>query len=445
MEEFLDHMAEEESVFQPLLDQNFDTNELKQMKEVVERQHSMFREKVKSEKSLKALKRKRPTGEKSGNNELELSMDDLRFRKSYCQEVNDFLKNNKEEDEDDKKSPIVPSSLAENNKQTAEIVNKWNEDDDDIEILAKKSKTNDDVGNGSVEPVENKPLPLVVCLDQSKKKKIHSKICVIEDLPEEILIFIFSHLNPCDLVACGAVNRLWKNLAFSSVFWKALYPTQWGRGQWSFDYIQPDLKSEDDIMASWSNLSSVSSSMASSLESLEADGTVSETSLNVTSSIIPGSGKKKEDKIFDGIAIYLLPKVGASVSTLILSVSKTLSDQQVNVILAQVPNVRTVNLSYTCITSEAFDGLYKHNALRKLEDLQLQGCARISDNILGHLSGCYKIDGETLCLFVDRCPRLKPERLAYCNDIEDGPYPDSANGCLNLDCEIRFCCQKMRN
>ena len=68
------------------------------MKEVVERQHSMFREKVKSEKSLKALKRKRPTGdnEKSGsNNELELSMDDLRFRKSYCQEVNDFLKNTK--------------------------------------------------------------------------------------------------------------------------------------------------------------------------------------------------------------------------------------------------------------------------------------------------------------------------------------------------------------
>ena len=61
------------------------------------------------------------------------------------------------------------------------------------------------------------------------------------------------------------------------------------------------------------------------------------------------------------------------------------------------------------------------------------------------LSGCYKIDGETLCLFVDRCPRLKPERLAYCNDIEDGPYQDSANGCLNLDCEIRFCCQKMRN
>ena len=36
--------------------------------------------------------------------------------------------------------------------------------------------------------------------------------------------------------------------------------------------------------------------------------TQSETSLNVTSSIIPGSAKKREDIIFDGIAIYLLPR-----------------------------------------------------------------------------------------------------------------------------------------
>ena len=182
-------------------------------------------------------------------------------------------------------------------------------------------------------------------------------------------------------------------------------------------------------------------------------------------------------------------------STLILSASKFLNDKQVNAMLAQVPNVRTVNLSYTHITSEAFEGLYRHNALRKLEDLNLSGCIRISDNLLANLSrcfsqkkrppssvprsklrklsmsgcrsitsvaleylvvhavalqeldlsGCYKIDGETLCLFVERCSRLKPERLAYCNDIEDGPYQDSANGCLNLECEIRFCCQKLRN
>ena len=32
-------------------------------------------------------------------------------------------------------------------------------------------------------------------------------------------------------------------------------------------------------------------------------------------------------------------------------------------------------------------------------------------------------------------------QLSYCNDIEDGPYSDTANGCLNLECDARFCCQ----
>ena len=34
------------------------------------------------------------------------------------------------------------------------------------------------------------------------------------------------------------------------------------------------------------------------------------------------------------------------------------------------------------------------------------------------LSGCYKIDGETLTSFVQKCPRLKPERLAVSIKID---------------------------
>ena len=97
LEEFLHHMDEEESIFQPLLVENFNSKELKDMKEVVQRQHSFFREKVKSEKSLKALKRKRSdAGDKPSQQEqqLDFSLEDLRFRKSYCQEVSDFLKKN---------------------------------------------------------------------------------------------------------------------------------------------------------------------------------------------------------------------------------------------------------------------------------------------------------------------------------------------------------------
>ena len=57
------------------------------MNEVVLKQHSLFREKVKTEKSLTAIKRKR---EDDVFDEFQFSIQDLRFRKSYCQEVEEF-------------------------------------------------------------------------------------------------------------------------------------------------------------------------------------------------------------------------------------------------------------------------------------------------------------------------------------------------------------------
>ena len=66
LHDFTHHMEEEEAIFQPLLVENFDSKELKDMKEIVQKQHSLFRERVKSEKSLKALKRKRSQEPRKG-------------------------------------------------------------------------------------------------------------------------------------------------------------------------------------------------------------------------------------------------------------------------------------------------------------------------------------------------------------------------------------------
>lgn len=97
------------------------------------------------------------------------------------------------------------------------------------------------------------------------------------------------------------------------------------------------------------------------------------------------------------------------------------------------------------------------NPRSKLKKIILSGCHKVTPFGLAHmephqthleeldLSGCYKLDGETLTLFVTECPKLKPHRLSYCNDIEDGPYPTEANGCQNLECAQRFCCQQLVN
>lgn len=446
LSEFLHHMAEEEAIFQPLLDENFDSKELKDMKETVEKQHTFFREKVKTEKSLKALKRKRPGNDKSG--ELGFTLEDLRFKKTYCQEVNE-LKEAKARKLSGEEGPSCSTKQSK---------------DSNGEVVAKKSKLAEEL------------------------KEDSKKTCKINDLPEEILVLIFSHLSPKSLLACGAVNQRWRSVAFSPVFWRALYPTQWARGQWSFDR----LAAHDDDLAYFADLPSAASSLASSVESLVSEES-EETSANELTVAKNQPPLDENERIYTGIGKHLLPKVGLSVSTLILSASQSLTDHMAYLFLKQVPNVRCVNLSYTLITSEAFNGLFAFNALRKLEELNLTGCSRVGDNLFLHLSrcyaslkkrpsvrsklkrlilsgcrsltsacltylsvhnlsiqdldlsGCYKIDGETLTLFVDQCPRLKPEKLAYCNDIEDGPYQDVANGCLNLECETRFCCQRLRN
>ena len=73
-------------------------------------------------------------------------------------------------------------------------------------------------------------------------------------------------------------------------------------------------------------------------------------------------------------------------------------------------NIRYVTLPCLC-RSLAIGG-----GLPMLEYLDLSGISRISSSSLNEL--------------VAACPRLKPELLSYCDNIQNGPYPAQANGCL---------------
>lgn len=90
-----------------------------------------------------------------------------------------------------------------------------------------------------------------------------------------------------------------------------------------------------------------------------------------------------------------------------------------------------------------------------LSFLSLSGCTSITDFGLRSLldttlqtsslcymdlSGCPLVSGSMLNRIAERSARLQPQDLYYCNRIEEGPYPDEANGCQNLECPIRGCC-----
>ncbi|KAG9479700.1 hypothetical protein GDO78_011628 [Eleutherodactylus coqui] len=51
-------------------------------------------------------------------------------------------------------------------------------------------------------------------------------------LPPEVMVKIFSYLNPQELCRCSQVNIKWAQLAKAGSLWKHLYPVLWARGNW---------------------------------------------------------------------------------------------------------------------------------------------------------------------------------------------------------------------
>lgn len=53
----------------------------------------------------------------------------------------------------------------------------------------------------------------------------------ITNLPPEVMVTIFSYLNPQELCQCSQVSTAWSQLAKTGSLWKHLYPVRWARGK----------------------------------------------------------------------------------------------------------------------------------------------------------------------------------------------------------------------
>jgi len=51
------------------------------------------------------------------------------------------------------------------------------------------------------------------------------------------------------------------------------------------------------------------------------------------------------------------------------------------------------------------------------------------------------VTAEGLLDLVFVCPNLDHTQFFYCDNIDEGPYPDTASGCQNLQCKNRVCCR----
>ncbi|XP_076448172.1 F-box/LRR-repeat protein 5-like [Babylonia areolata] len=95
------------------------------------------------------------------------------------------------------------------------------------------------------------------------------------------------------------------------------------------------------------------------------------------------------------------------------------------------------------------------HALHGLTYLSLNGCYGITDLGLRSLSergglpqlqyldlsGCLNLSGEGVASLVDTCQSLDHAFLFYCDNVFPDPFPTTASGCRNLECNTAFCCR----
>ncbi|XP_059384528.1 F-box/LRR-repeat protein 5-like [Carassius carassius] len=199
-------------------------------------------------------------------------------------------------------------------------------------------------------------------------------------LPQELLLRIFRLLGPEDLCRCAQVCSVWAQVAKTGSLWRHLYPVRWARGDY---YCGPPGDSDQEPDEDWVK-SLQDEGRAYQEWDEDADVDESETAQEDESPDI--RAVQREKRLLNGMIQKLLPSVGASVRSLSLAYSSTVSSKMVRQILSLCPNLTHLDLTQTDVSDSAFDSWAEFGVCRTLERLDLSGCDKITDRTLKILS-----------------------------------------------------------
>ncbi|KAM4809545.1 F-box/LRR-repeat protein 5 [Rhinophrynus dorsalis] len=204
-----------------------------------------------------------------------------------------------------------------------------------------------------------------------QETKIEQSTTSISHLPPEVMLNIFSYLNPQDLCRCSQVNTKWAQMAKTGSLWKHLYPVLWARGDW---YNGPDTHLDTEPDEEWI---STRKDESRAYQEWDEDADIDETEETEedTSSI---NAAQREKELLHGIVHNILPFVGHSVKTIVLAYSSAASNKLVRQMLEFCPNLEHLDLTQTDISDSAFDGWCFGNC-QNLRHVDLSGCDKITD------------------------------------------------------------------
>ncbi|XP_053314274.1 F-box/LRR-repeat protein 5 [Spea bombifrons] len=211
-----------------------------------------------------------------------------------------------------------------------------------------------------------------------QETKVQQSTTSISHLPPEVMLNVFSYLNPQELCRCIQVNTKWAQLAKTGSLWKHLYPVLWARGDW---YNGPPTQLDTEPDEEWVSRRHVESQAYQEWDE-DADIDESEEAEQDKSHI---NMAQREKELLQGLMHSILPNAGHSVKTLVLAYSSATSSKMVRKMLEFCPNLEHLDLTQTDISDSAFDG-WSFGSCQNLQHVDLSGCEKITDLTLERIS-----------------------------------------------------------
>ncbi|KAM9677484.1 F-box/LRR-repeat protein 5 isoform 2-T2 [Trichechus inunguis] len=212
-----------------------------------------------------------------------------------------------------------------------------------------------------------------------KETEVSEHSTSISHLPPEVMLSIFSYLNPQELCRCSQVSTKWSQLAKTGSLWKHLYPVHWARGDW---YSGPATELDTEPDEEWVKNRKDESR---AFQEWDEDADIDESEESAEESIAI-SIAQMEKRLLHGLIHNVLPYVGPSVKTLVLAYSSAVSSKMVRQILELCPNLEHLDLTQTDISDSAFDSWSWLGCCQSLRHLDLSGCEKITDVALEKIS-----------------------------------------------------------
>lgn len=204
---------------------------------------------------------------------------------------------------------------------------------------------------------------------QKYKDKIEpSQSSMINQLPNELMLKIFSDLDQASLFKAVQVCQKWKALVYNPTNWNRLCFQDWlKKGPVNTQTVQQEDQDDDEYdQACTTNLA------YKGIEYIDD----SDEELEESAKVVAG-----DVKILQFWLTNLLPKIGMHVRELNLSSCASLNNNLMRRILRLCPNIRDLNISYTRLGDNAFRGI----RLDRLERFNSEGCENLSDNAFKYM------------------------------------------------------------